>query len=429
MPENKWVILAIGHSSSQFVENFLDNLAVGAKGHGLVAVGVHEIDLAPDVRRRIHKCITRAHADDISVESSQSPIELERLRLLQNSAVGYQPRSVLIVIDAEYLGRSQTDAGHAKGADVDKVLFTNLRIVARPAIMIGICITGNNKAGFEQTAYDTLEEHMRSQADRPPTLDAAFIVRADSPLSAAVGNDNDQNKLLTKSLVGMWTAPLFGQNPDIREQGTRVRQEAKDGQAPKTLIGMAVRTDGITMKKPKGGIDRLLYPILRHTTWRITPEDAANSIAATTYALLENWPVARTTVAPYPYRGPQQQSPGIQDIHDVLLSVNLIVPFRPKDKKFAKVANLVRTRLTGQRQVHPQPGDTLVVERGFHVNVLSSVKGRGVEHIGSKSGQFYYQVCVLFPIDQKQISTGEMVDPPAATQETRIWEKTRDEKG
>lgn len=405
MPENGWVALAIGHSAGQFIEQCLVDLAAtGLKGHGLVAVGVHESNPAPNVSRRVNKRIDKAQADDISVEPFKAPGELERLALLQKNAIRYEPKSMLIVIDAENLGRLKADPMHALGKDVDTLFFMNLKTIANPAIMVAVCITDNTGADFEKAAYDTLERHTRSQANRPPTLDAAFIVRTDSPLSRVIGDETQQNLLLTKSLVGIWTAPLFAQNPDIQKQGAGVRQDdGKNGHDTQTLIGMAVRTDGLSMRKPDGGIGQLLYPILSLSTRRITAKEAADSIAATTYDLLENLPAPMTTVEPYPYLGPIYQQP---DIHEAPISVNLILPFRPTDSKFSEVGNRVKATLNSARRVQ-LPSGAFVQERGFQVNLLSKVNGPGVAHLGSQRGRFYYQVCVLFPINQRQISTSE----------------------
>lgn len=337
MPDNRAMIVGIGQSSSQFTEKFVTELVKGPEGHGLVAVGIYDNSPAgPKVRRTIKRRTKRLHVDDISVKLSATlkaaKPDLKDLVTLKRSMARLAPNTLLIIIDTVFM----------KDEEVATLFFNDFKAEAVQTVMTAICIADDDQEGIDQEAYTRLDTLTQPDIanNRPPILEAAYVVRNHSPLARAVGGPDVQYKLLAKSLAGIWSAPLHRRfNPPFEKQAQQLRQPERK------FIGLAVKTQGVEMKKPEKFLGRLFYPILRRMASRITTEQAVETITELTYALLENNPDALTTVEKF---GEQEQ--GI-DPHQLPISVNLIVPFRPSNPKFEQISARVQQKLIQSRTI------------------------------------------------------------------------------
>jgi hypothetical protein len=341
------MIVGIGPSSSQFTEKFVTEL-VGCrkpKGHGLAAVGIYDnTDAGPKVRRTIKWRTRRLKVDDISVKrpptlQSGKP-DLKDLVTLKRAMVKRAPTSLLLIIDTEFM----------QDEEVARLFFNDFKAEVIQTVMTAVCFANDDLEGNDERAYQLLDRLTQPDVanNKPPILEAAYVVRNHSPLAGEVGGPDVQYQLLAKSLAGVWTAPLYRRfNPPFEQQARQIRESKRK------FIGMAVKTQGIEMKKPEKRMGRLFYPILRRMTSRITLEQAVDTITELTYALLENDPVALTTVAKF---GSQEQG---RDPHQLPLSVNLIVPFRPSNPKFEQISSRVQAKLINSRTITvpapPQP--------------------------------------------------------------------------
>lgn len=430
------IIVGVGKLSSQLTEKVVRELVGGPPGHGLRAIGVYDREAGARVRHKIHR-LTRnrkLHVDDISVTPKPNvrfpDAELDDLVDLKQRIFDYAPESLLLIIDASMLQKP----------DYAEV-FRTLRISSVQDLFITVvCIADSMQPGGNTTAYDVLEAY--TQPDRvnnnKPIIEAALIVRTDSPLHQSVGSQDIQFKLVARSLAGICTAPNHRTyNPGLELQAETIRQLPA-----RPFIGMALKTQGITMKKPEKFIGRLFYPIFRHTTRFISAAEAAENITRLSRSVLQDDPSAMTTVAPFAQQG--------IDPHQIPISINMIVPFSASSAKFDDVATLVQQRLTNDEPIPPQSGAqpqpvaasagasspvnpyTTInfaklasatgggsapqtapqtapqVERAYRVIMHSIVKGRGVnlssnKFIKTQSGKFYCQVCVLFALDKSHI--------------------------
>ncbi len=398
------IILGVGKLSSQLTEKVVRELVDGPPGHGLVAIGVYDREAGARVRQKIHR-LTRnrkLHVEDLSVKPKpivQFPnAELDDLVDLSRHVLDFASESLLLIIDASMLQKP----------DYAEV-FRHLRVSSvQPLFITVICVADSTQRGGNRAAYEALEQYTRPDAanSNQPIFEAAFIVRTDSPLHQSVGGQETQFRLLAKSLAGICTAPNHRMyNPGLELQVETIRQPST-----KPFIGMAVKTQGLTMKKPDKFIGRLFYPIFRHFTRFISAADAADTLVTLSRSILQDDPSAMTTVEPFTRQG--------VDPHQQPISVNLIVPFKSNNPKFDDVATLVQQRLTHDEQVKQQPntrsqagnqGGPPQVEKRYNVIMHSIINGRGVnlssnKFIKTSPGKFYCQVCVLFALDMSHIA-------------------------
>ena len=416
------VILGIGKESTLFIEALITEIVnTRERNHNIIAVGIYDDSAnsaGPKVQRSIRRRTKKKLHADYLVRTAKNEVEfsdptLDDLVDLRKEALDYRPTSLLLFIDAEFLRKP----------DYVEV-FRQLRVKAIQISMTAICFT--HDTANDQEAYAALEKLTRPDTlnNGAPILEAAFMVRTNSPLAGSVAGWDTQYQLLARSLAGIWIARHIrpsnpNYNPDFNTQVSQVRQIGKP------FIGMAVKTRGLSMKDPKeqaqaaaqpqpqppssfeppapyqppkpsqsrpGFFTRLLYPILRHTTWRISAEEAADTINTLTRSVLRDMP-AVTTVQPFTQLG--------VDVHELPISVNFIVPFRPNTAKFNDLANLVESMLRNH--------DPAIADRGYNVVVRSIIRGRGVDLSkkripGADKGKFYCQVCVLYAVDRQHIS-------------------------
>ena len=343
MPDNRAMIIGIGPSSSQFTEKFVTELVRGPRGHGLVAVGIYYNSVAgPKVRRAIKRRTRRLKVDDISVKLSATlkadRPDLKDLVTLKRGMARLSPNSLLMIIDTAFM----------RDEEYAKLFFNDFKAESVQTVMTAICFADDDQEGIDQEAYARLDTLTQPDVanNKPPILEAAYVVRNHSPLAREVGGPDVQYKLLAKSLAGVWSAPLYRRfNPPFEQQARQLRQPVRK------FIGMAVKTQGVEMKKPEKFLGRLFYPVLRRMANRITTEQAVETITGLTYALIENDPVALTSVAKF---GLQEQ--GV-DPHQLPISVNLIVPFHPSNPKFEQISARVQQQLIRSRTITvPAPG-------------------------------------------------------------------------
>lgn len=409
------VIVGIGNLSTQFTEKLVEALVDGPKGHGIVAVGVYDNGsgvAGTKVRKNIHRRTRKLHVDDISVtpreDVQDGDPKHDDLVTLREHIQDYRPDTLLLIVDSEFMRQEN----YVEVFRVLKVRAVQLSITV-------ICFTEDTID--DQSAYALLERRTgRDPLIDAPIFEAAFIVRSDAPMVASFGGLDVQNEVIAKSLAGIWTAPLHRNfNPEFATQVGTVRQREK------TFIGLAAKSQGITMIKPQRGLRRLFYPLLRHSTRYISREYAAETIANLTRTIVNDLPPV-TTVTPFGGLG--------IDVHVLPISINFIVPFRPNTSKFDDIANLVQLKLkrtgslrTQEEIIKAQPESgasardlTLengAADHGYNVVMRSIVRSKGINLSARIAGtvkvvkdKYYCQVCVLFAISSSQISFPKLRD-------------------
>lgn len=370
------VIIGVGAQSSQFAKKLVSEIVGGRKQHGLVAVGIYDKDAVAGskVRRDIHRQTRRMHIKDISVDpspadQSRDPIATDLVELRER-VLQLAPQLVLLIIDADLFARPNY-------AEV----FELMRI-RRGQLKLAVLLFTNGRAQ-DDNAYDLLRQYGQDSplANDRPIVEGSFVVKNASPLASTIGGQSKQSDLLATSLAGIWSAPLYGNyNPSFSDQLDLMRDP--DRHPDRHFIGLAISTQGLTMERGDGFLRHLFYPILRHTTWFITVEQAQEHLVTIIEALFRNQP-PMTTVRQF----------DSADLSSAPMTVNLMLPFRRSSQKF---------RLTRDRVAEE------LANRGYHILGTSVVNRKGVNLTQSpkfegRKGKFYGQVCILFGIRRDQI--------------------------
>lgn len=408
MPHNRAVIVGVGTSSSQFLVKFVRELLAGPPGHCLVATGVYAQGQDGErARRELATVLRRTGINHISPPPTRDPranqVQVADLAAFSQRIQDQSPDSLLLIIDDNRV------------ADAMPV-FHDLEVVMHrlQMTMSAICFTTQdaNQAPLQELARLATEENAITHA---PILAPVLVIRQTSCLEQTVGFREQQNVLLAKSLAGIWSSPLHQvDNPSLLVQLDYLRQLREPAQPARyPFLGIAVATKGLTMSR-KRFIDQVLYWFVGGTTWRISVEQAQACLVQLSRSLLNNVPACMTTLG----RLDEQQ------MHSVPISVNAIVPFRPRAPKFADIFNRVRRELVNgtphgrsptmaSYEQQPQPDEYALptdATNGYAVSQMSMIPGKGVDlsklqDFKRWKGRFYCQVCVMYPVRSSEMFT------------------------